>query len=176
MISDNGPQFASKEYNHLMPQCGIEHITSSPRYPQSNGLAERFVQTMKSIFCKADDANSNYLFGLQEYRNMPIPGINVSLAQLLMGRRLRCMLPTIPEQLKPACSDGSAARKSMLLKTQRSNTLYNRHAKPLKCFLPGDSVLMRDATNGTWQPAIVKEVCNEPRSYKVQTDSWWNLP
>ena len=47
VISDNGPQFASAE------DFEFKHTTSSPRYPQSNELAERTVQTIKSILKKS---------------------------------------------------------------------------------------------------------------------------
>ena len=37
-ISDNGPQFAAKEFAQTWD---FKHVTSSPGYPQSNGLAEK---------------------------------------------------------------------------------------------------------------------------------------
>ncbi|GFO24965.1 Pol polyprotein [Plakobranchus ocellatus] len=42
-ISDNGPQFASKEFAQFTENYGISHKTSSPLHPESNGEAERAV-------------------------------------------------------------------------------------------------------------------------------------
>ena len=51
--SDNGPQFSSLEFTRFAKQCGFCHITSSPAYPQSNGLAENAVKQAKHIFEKS---------------------------------------------------------------------------------------------------------------------------
>ena len=41
--SDNGPQFSSQEMVEFTSSYGIQHVTSSPYFPQSNGMAERYV-------------------------------------------------------------------------------------------------------------------------------------
>ncbi|XP_055585012.1 uncharacterized protein K02A2.6-like [Uranotaenia lowii] len=46
IISDNGPPFNSKEFQHYCNTRNITHITSPPYHPASNGLAERAVQTI----------------------------------------------------------------------------------------------------------------------------------
>ena len=53
--SDNGPQYSSQEFSQFMRSYGEEHITSSPTYPQSNGQAERMVQTVKRLLKKSKD-------------------------------------------------------------------------------------------------------------------------
>jgi len=48
IISDNGPQFISKEFKEYMRICQLEHVFTSPYHPQSNGKLERFYRTIKT--------------------------------------------------------------------------------------------------------------------------------
>ena len=52
IISDNGPEFSSHEFEELAKHYGFKDITSSPTYSQSNGLVERAVQTAKTTLKK----------------------------------------------------------------------------------------------------------------------------
>ena len=47
LVSDNGPQFTSSEFEWCMRANSIKHIWTSPYHPASSGEAERFVQTFK---------------------------------------------------------------------------------------------------------------------------------
>jgi hypothetical protein len=47
VVTDNGPQFTSSEFQQFMGLNGIKHIKITPYHPSSNGLAERFVQSFK---------------------------------------------------------------------------------------------------------------------------------
>ena len=100
VISDNGPQFASWDFTKFAKAYHFVHTTSSPRYPQSNGEAERAVRTIKALLKKADDP----LLAILAYRYSP--------AELLMCRRLRTTVPVVPEQLQPKMPDyGLLARR-----------------------------------------------------------------
>ena len=87
----NGPQYVSWEMKQYARQYGFNHITSSPHYPQSNGQAERAVQTVKKPLKQAEDP----WVALLIYHTAPLPWCNLSPAQLLMGRRLRTTVPVI---------------------------------------------------------------------------------
>nr|CAI5855280.1 unnamed protein product [Callosobruchus analis] len=53
LVSDNGPPFNSQEFIAFCQANGIKPIKSPPYHPQSNGLAERNVQTVKKSLEKA---------------------------------------------------------------------------------------------------------------------------
>ncbi len=48
IISDNGPQFVARDFKTFVREVGLEHVRTSPYYPQSNGKKERYFQTLKS--------------------------------------------------------------------------------------------------------------------------------
>jgi putative transposase len=47
IISDNGPQFISRDFANFIRLCEMTHVRTSPYYPQSNGKLERVNQTLK---------------------------------------------------------------------------------------------------------------------------------
>ena len=47
IVSDNGTQFTSKEFEHFCSTFQVEHIRIPSYHPRSNDLAERFVDTLK---------------------------------------------------------------------------------------------------------------------------------
>lgn len=47
MISDNGPQFISKDFKEFIRLSGFTHVRTAFYYPQSNGKIERFHGTIK---------------------------------------------------------------------------------------------------------------------------------
>ena len=58
VMADNMP-FSSKEFKVFAKSWDFQLVTSSPTYPQSNGLVERNVQSMKHVFQKARDVGTD---------------------------------------------------------------------------------------------------------------------
>ena len=75
LMSDNGPQFASAEFASFAKKWGFEHVTSSPRYPQSNGKAENAVKTVKRLFTKCRESGQSEFLALMDWRNTPTEGL-----------------------------------------------------------------------------------------------------
>ena len=168
IVSDNGPEFSSHEHAEFANQYGFKHVTSSPRYPQSNGIAERAVQTAEDILKKAKVEGKDFQLGLLACRNTPIEEVGLSPAQMLMGRRTRSQLPTTPALLKPQYPTGNI-KNGLSRRAAIQRQYYNRNAKILKPLNTGDTVRVRKPGQKTWTPAVVTRVADAPRSYVVNS-------
>ena len=87
LFTDNGPQFDSREFANVSTDWQFQHLTSSPRYPQSKDEVERAIQTMKMVVNKSSDE----FLALLNYRDTLLH--RYSPAQLSMGRKLRTRDP-----------------------------------------------------------------------------------
>ena len=73
IVSDGGGvQYTSAEFKDFMKQWQIKHKVSSPRNPQSNGMAERCVQTMKASLLKTIEEGEDVNVALLTYKTMPL--------------------------------------------------------------------------------------------------------
>ena len=84
IVSDNGAQFVSEEFQAFVGSNGIRHITSAPHHPATNGLAERAVQTFKQALRSMDQSSKPVKEKLAKfliaYRNTPQSTTGVSPA------------------------------------------------------------------------------------------------
>lgn len=167
IICDNGPPFTSWEFTNFAKEWGIEVHTSSPTYAQSNGMIERENQTVKHLFKKALANQADPYLSLLALRSTPHNGLP-SPAELLMGRRLRTMVPIKDSQLEPM-KNNLGKIKAQLLKNQEIQAKqYNKTSKPLPVLKVGQPVNLQTGPR-LWKPATVQRVGPEPRSYTVQT-------
>ncbi|XP_061727723.1 uncharacterized protein K02A2.6-like [Cydia pomonella] len=107
LVSDNGRQFTSAVFQSFVEKWEFEHVTSSPYYSRSNGLAERNVQTVKKLMEKAQSDGTDPYLALLNFRNTPVSGESYSPAQLLMARRLNTRLPVSEQLLAPKYECGN---------------------------------------------------------------------
>ena len=95
--SDNGPPFDSGEYARFANDWGFKITTSSPKFPRSNGEAERAVQTAKSILKKEkDQANA-----LLAYRSTPL---SCGYSPIADGKKHPFHTPNISQSIKSKAS------------------------------------------------------------------------
>ncbi|XP_037501465.2 uncharacterized protein K02A2.6-like [Rhipicephalus sanguineus] len=155
VCTDNGPQFASSDFAAFAKRYDFEHITSSPNFPRSNGLAEKGVQIVKRILKKTTEGREDFWLGMLAYRSSPLED-GRSPGELLQGRRLRS---TVPEFNVEGECPVSKHRQSL-------------QGKPLSPLDAGNVVRIK---NGNWsrKATVLKEVA--PRSYLVKTESQGQL-
>ena len=58
LVTDNGPAFASDEFEAYLKANGIQHAKTSHYHPASNGLVEQCMQMFKRAMKEDDWANS----------------------------------------------------------------------------------------------------------------------
>ena len=91
--SDNGPCYSSREFHNFLSFYQVDHATSSPHYPQSNGFAEALVGIAKKLMEKSVKDGKPWNYGLMQYRTTPISSTLPSPLEMLTGRRPHSTLP-----------------------------------------------------------------------------------
>jgi hypothetical protein len=95
LVTDNGPQLVSYDFEHFLKLNGVRHVVSAPYHPATNGAAERTVQTVKSALKKhlLTQGTSGLAQKLQSflltYRTTPQSTTGRTPAELFMKRQLR---------------------------------------------------------------------------------------
>ena len=163
--SDNGPQYSSQEFAKFASSFEFNHITSSPRFPQSNGQAERTVQTVKRMLTNSEDL---YIV-LLSYRATPLPRCNLSPAELCMGRRLRTSLPIATKQLIPQWPYIKSFRELNKQYKGKQKASYDRsHRAKVVPSIPSNTQVWITSEKQLI-PGNVISTAESPRSYVVET-------
>ncbi|CAH1252634.1 RTL1 [Branchiostoma lanceolatum] len=169
VMTDNGPQFASSEFDKFAQEWNFQHQTSSPGYPQSNGKVENAVKTAKRLMEKAKLAQADPYLALLDFRNTPTQEIGSSPAQRLFSRRTKTTLPMKTTLLEPKVQS-NIPRKLHQAK-QRQRKYYNRGARDMPPLNVGDTVRCEPNTHRTKQWKRGKVVADlGGRSYEVETE------
>lgn len=153
LVTDNGSQFVSEEMSEFLSMNGIQHKTSAPFHPATNGQAENCVKSFKIGIQKLlrDRQNnclsletlvSRYLFS---YRNSVHCSTGITPSQLMFQRKVRTRLDLLTVD-----------------KNNKEEKMINNFKGMRKTvFEVGDRVLCRDYRNPNkkgWQSAVIEEV------------------
>lgn len=151
VVSDNGTQFTSGEFSEFCSSLTIQHVRSPIYHPQSNGQAERFVDTFKRALRKlqGEGSTSNMLdIFLRTYRSTPNASTpnQTSPAEAFLGRRMRVTLDAMLPSERPKL-------RNPVMESQ----FNRRHGAKMKDFKPGDLVYVHVFRNfsRTWIPGII---------------------
>ena len=162
IVTDNGSQFTAEAFKAFTQCNGIRHVRSAPYHPSSNGLAERFVQSLKaSLRASLNDGRplaqrlSSYLL---TYRTTAHATTGVPPCQLLLNRELRTRFSLLQPSHERSVLDKQALQKSA----------HDRRAYSRK-WIVGDRVMARSLRPGPdCVPAVITEVLG-PVTYVVET-------
>ena len=159
--SDNGPCSSSREFHNFLSFYQVDHITSSPHHPQSNGFAEALVCIAKKLMEKSLKEGKLWNYGLLQYRTTPISSTLPSPLEMLTGRKPHSNLPQIPSSTGHNM-DTSRIRKELL---RRQPTATSTGATELE---PGQPVFVKEVNGNVWRTATVDQPAAEPDSYWVR--------
>ena len=116
IVSDNGTQFTSEEFNVFCRKNGIKHIRSAPYHPATNGAVERFVQTFKRALKSGRNEGrgnqhmiSNFLL---RYCSTPHTLTGVTPCTQMLKRDIRTRLHLLRPGRESGVISGQADQKS----------------------------------------------------------------
>ena len=160
--SDNGPCYSSREFHNFLSFYQVDHITSSPHYPQSNGFAEALVGIAKKLMEKSVKEGKPWNYGLLQYRTTPISSTLPSPLEMLTGRRPHSTLPQLPSSIGKNMETSRIHQE--LLRRQPNSTSTGAHMD----LDPGQPVFVKEVNGNIWRTATVDQPAAEPDSYWVR--------
>jgi len=157
--SDNGPCFKSYEFSSFADAWGFSHVTSSPLYPQSNGMAERAVGTIKRFWRMNVDKEG----ALLAYRSTPLKS-GFSPNQLMFGRAVRSQIGKSEVPVDYGLFERNEEERRRDIR-QKWDSKYR--AKPLPKLTPGQRVWINSPTD-IGKEGVVLRADSKPESYWVR--------
>ena len=136
LVSENGKQFISEEFEAFLKSCGIRHIRVSPYYARSNGKLEGFHRYLKTNFRAVISEGKSWQKELPKilmtYRASPHQISGKSPGMLLFNHEIRTKVPHIESNSNTAASALDRDHRSKC-------SLSKQHASPHN-FSVGDVV------------------------------------
>ena len=168
IFSDGDFLYTSNVFKNMCIELEIDHIFSSAKYPQSNGMIENSVKHAKNLISRCRHSKDDLYNALLEYRNTPLSNLVGSPAQLFLNRNLRSSVPCVDDFL--LTKSDVENRKMLVDKKSKAEFYYNRTAQnELPEYQPGDIVKYRDSQGSkVWQSGqILRPSNSDHRSYEL---------
>ena len=169
IITDNAKEFTAFEFERYLSQIGIEHRTTTPVHPQSNGKIERFNKSIKELIQKAvNNVPSRWESVLNDallaYRASVSTTTGYTPYFLMTGRHIRMPLQKALRISNDQTFGNRLDELARALKIARAMTedsrKHNRERLARKAnarqISPGDSVIIKSEARVTltsrWDP------------------------
>ena len=166
LTTDNGPPFSSEPFSQFLINQRVEHITSSPHYPKSNGLIKRRVKPIKTLLATATTSGKTLDDVLLRLRSTPIGPNLPSPREILHNNTEECpghpSCPVNYEQVRNYLLDKKA--------TQKEYHDKSHNIKPLPELVPGQKILfLSPKKENQYIKGTIMTKASTPRSYYVQS-------
>ena len=195
LVTDNGTHFTAKVVDDWLQGIGCRHLYAPPRHPQSNGLAEKFVRSLKSAvrsasphtFEQLDRCVDNFLM---QYRNAVHASTGKSPSQLFKSRNMRTNMLCLDSanvqyfqgnDFRPSNGIVLAQNGNRLITILDldDNTVHRRHLDQTRFQTPGESVPISSVEAPTDQTVLDhdesvtddsgNEIADVRRSQRIQS-------
>lgn len=158
LVTDNGPPFTSSEVKNYLKSCNIEHLTTAPYHPASNGAAERFVRSfkerMKKLVSEGKNVNTALKMFMRDYNWRNHTSTNKIPAEMMFSRPIKNELSFL-------------------------NPKYNRNLRGKSKYTLNEPIWVRQRKTEKWIPGIISKTfgsklylvsCEDERFRKVHED------
>ena len=126
LLTDNGTEFVNGLFKDYLNSNNIEHRNTRPYNPQCNGIAERFIKTLKDLLSKEYINNINF-------------NIRVSLEKCLYEYNHKIHKST---NFKPIILFNSTKKEDWLIALNNISKIRKRNEKNANPFKKNDKVLV----------------------------------
>ena len=176
IVTDNGTQFTSNQFDELCKLNNIKHLRTATFHPQSNGQAERFVDTVQRTLRKLSPEGRNLAQHLstflQTYLSTPNPISHQTPFEMMFGRKMVTPLNAMLPSKKDSSIENIAQNNAFNMKRGTKSNKFIQHEK----------IYMMVHSNNKWswqRGTIVKtlenrmyivSICNKEKTARVHAN------
>ena len=162
--TDNGAPFNGHQFKQFASYLGFKHHRVTPRWPEANGEAERFMKNLGKAIRTSECDGIPWKQGLnsflRSYRSTPHSSTRQAPTTALFGRTMNIKLPTVRNSVSDSIHEADQLAKAKM----KTYADARRHTSPINLAV-GDAVLvLQDKKNKlsspySPHPYVILDIC-----------------